>query len=81
MESEIQSLKNTSEEKTVTAQNLRNQLLSAQNQLEALDGQISRDRDKLLKLREDKKILLEKVSCLLYYGLDEKSHQLTVHNI
>lgn len=46
----------------MTAENLRNELRSARDQLEALDKQISKDREKLLKLREDKKILLEKVN-------------------
>lgn len=61
MEEEVKCLKDISEERLVTTENLRNELLNAQNQLQDLDGQIARDREKLLKLREDKKILLDKV--------------------
>ncbi|KAI4498555.1 hypothetical protein M0802_006261 [Mischocyttarus mexicanus] len=59
---EVKCLEVASEERSVTTENLRNELLNAQNQLQALDGQISRDREKLLKLREDKRILLDKIS-------------------
>lgn len=61
MEEEVKCLEDISEERLVTTENLRNELLNAQNQLQDLDGQIARDREKLLKLREDKKILLDKV--------------------
>ncbi|XP_014609276.1 PREDICTED: protein hook homolog [Polistes canadensis] len=62
LEEEVKRLEDTSEERSVTTENLRNELLNAQNQLQALDGQIARDREKLLKLREDKRILLDKIS-------------------
>lgn len=62
--------------------NLRNELLTAQDQLKTLDVQMTKDREKLLKLREDKRILLDKVSrylislftlqaWLLHYRKDE----------
>lgn len=49
-----------SEERQVSTENMRNELITAQNQLQAVDEQMSKDREKLLKLREDKRILLEK---------------------
>ncbi|XP_008211326.1 synaptonemal complex protein ZIP1 [Nasonia vitripennis] len=61
-ESEAQRQRELSEKRSVSEENLRNELRSVRDQLEALDKQISKDREKLLKLREDKKILLEKVS-------------------
>ena len=67
-------MKDSSQEKTVVTENLRNKLISAQTQIEALDGQISRDREKLLKLREDKKILLEKVSLLINSKLNSNPY-------
>ncbi|XP_076765859.1 uncharacterized protein LOC143432831 isoform X2 [Xylocopa sonorina] len=62
IEAEIKRLTELSEERLVAAKNTRNELLTAQNQLRALDEQLSKDREKLLKLREDKRILLEKVT-------------------
>lgn len=62
MESELKRLTVLSEERLVAAENVRNELLTAQNQLRGLDEQISKDRGKLLKLREDKRILLEQAS-------------------
>ncbi|KAK9309513.1 hypothetical protein QLX08_000768 [Tetragonisca angustula] len=62
MEDEIKRLTELSEERLVASENVRNELLTAQNQLRALDEQMSKDREKLLKLREDKKLLLEKVT-------------------
>ncbi|KAK2580699.1 hypothetical protein KPH14_011329 [Odynerus spinipes] len=62
LEEEVRRLENVSDERLVTTENLRNELITAQKQLEALDGQISRDREKLLKLREDKRMLLDKIS-------------------
>nr|XP_050848291.1 uncharacterized protein LOC127063057 isoform X2 [Vespula vulgaris] len=62
LEEEVKSLEDISEERLVATENLRNELLNAQNQLQDLDGQIARDREKLLKLREDKRILLDKIS-------------------
>ncbi|OXU22676.1 hypothetical protein TSAR_000417 [Trichomalopsis sarcophagae] len=61
-ESEAQRQRELSEKRSVSEENLRNELRSVRDQLDALDKQISKDREKLLKLREDKKILLEKVS-------------------
>lgn len=61
-ESEAQKQREISEERSVSEENLRNELRSVRDQLEALDKQIAKDREKLLKLREDKKILLEKVN-------------------
>ncbi|XP_048505485.1 uncharacterized protein LOC125499823 [Athalia rosae] len=58
---DVSQLRDAVEKKTVSAENLRNELLSVQTHLAALDGQVSKDREKLLKLREDKKMLLEKV--------------------
>ncbi|XP_053980096.1 liprin-alpha-2 [Hylaeus volcanicus] len=55
-------LSEISEERLVTAGNVRNELITAQSQVQALDEQISRDRKKLLKLREDKRILLDKLT-------------------
>ncbi|XP_046738773.1 leucine zipper putative tumor suppressor 2-like [Diprion similis] len=59
---EAQKLRDAAEEKSVATENLRNELFTVQAQVLALDGQVSRDREKLLKLREDKKILLDKVA-------------------
>lgn len=60
------------EERSVSLENLRNELKTARDQVDALDKQIARDRQKLIKLREDKKILIDKViyiSCLLFFSL------------
>ncbi|XP_012152824.1 uncharacterized protein LOC100876298 isoform X2 [Megachile rotundata] len=62
MEGEIKRLSELSEERLVEKENVRNELLTVQAQLQALDEQMSKDREKLLKLREDKRILLEKVT-------------------
>ncbi|KOX75361.1 hypothetical protein WN51_13231 [Melipona quadrifasciata] len=62
MEDEIKRLTELSEARLVASENVRNELRTAQNQLRALDEQMSKDREKLLKLREDKKLLLEKVT-------------------
>lgn len=73
MEDEIKRLTELSEERLVATENVRNELLTAQNQLRALDEQMSKDREKLLKLREDKKLLLEKARFLnsLLYSIDK----------
>ncbi|KZC09126.1 hypothetical protein WN55_11590 [Dufourea novaeangliae] len=63
IEEEVRRLHEVSEERLVTAENLQNELITARNQLQALDEQISRDREKLLKLREDKRMLLDKATC------------------
>lgn len=60
MDEEIQRLTELSEERQVSTENMRNELITAQNQLQVVDEQMSKDREKLLKLREDKRILLEK---------------------
>lgn len=62
MEEEAKRLSELSEERLVAAENLRNELHTAQSQILALDKQISKDREKYLKLREDKQILMEKAS-------------------
>ncbi|XP_024946598.1 autophagy-related protein 23 isoform X2 [Cephus cinctus] len=62
VENDAKELRELSEQRTVTAENLRNELMSTQSQLHALDAQMTRDREKLLKLRDDKKILLDKVT-------------------
>ncbi|XP_076629078.1 uncharacterized protein LOC143345611 [Colletes latitarsis] len=62
MAEEMTRLSAVSEERLVTAENVRNELLTAQNQVRVFDEQITRDREKLLKLREDKRLLLEKVT-------------------
>lgn len=72
MEDEIKRLTELSEERLVALENVRNELLTAQNQLRALDEQMSKDREKLLKLREDKKLLLEKARFLNSYTLIDK---------
>ncbi|XP_011173624.3 ribonuclease Y [Solenopsis invicta] len=59
---ELKRVEEVSQERSVTVGNLRNELLTAQDQLKALDAQMVKDREKLLKLREDKRILLDKVS-------------------
>lgn len=64
MENEIKRLTELSEERLVAAENVQNELFTAQNHLHALDMQMSKDREKLLKLREEKKILLEKARFL-----------------
>lgn len=60
MEEEAQRLREVAEERLVAAENVQNELITTRNQVRALDDQISRDREKLLKLREDKRMLLEK---------------------
>ncbi|XP_043275191.1 uncharacterized protein [Venturia canescens] len=60
-EDELRRLKGESEEQTVATENLRNEAMTLKHQVDALDQQISRDRQKLLGLREDKKTLLDKV--------------------
>lgn len=66
-----------SEERQVSTENMRNELITAQNQLQAVDEQMSKDREKLLKLREDKRILLEKARTASFiYKLS-----LTINNI
>lgn len=62
MEADLKRAEEITEERSVTVGNLKNELLTAQNQLKVLDTQMTKDREKLLKLREDKKILLDKVS-------------------
>jgi len=61
LEADLKGVEEISQERLVTVGNLRNELLTAQDQLNALDAQMAKDREKLLKLREDKKILLDKV--------------------
>lgn len=65
LEIELKHTEEVSQERSVTVGNLRNELLTAQDQLKALDAQMTKDREKLLKLREDKRILLDKVAFLL----------------
>ncbi|XP_058790023.1 uncharacterized protein LOC131663569 [Phymastichus coffea] len=60
-ESAAQRQRDISDEQSVSVENLRNELRTARDQIDALDKQIARDREKLVKLREDKKLLLEKV--------------------
>ncbi|EFN78217.1 hypothetical protein EAI_08193 [Harpegnathos saltator] len=62
LKDELRRAEEVSQERSVTMGNLRNELVTAQDQLKTLDVQMTRDREKLLKLREDKRILLEKVS-------------------
>ncbi|KAL7301392.1 hypothetical protein TKK_0005838 [Trichogramma kaykai] len=62
MLSEAQKLKELAEERAINAENLRNELGTERDRLAALDKQIAKDRDKLLKSREDKKSLLDKVA-------------------
>ncbi|KAL0119678.1 hypothetical protein PUN28_007845 [Cardiocondyla obscurior] len=62
LEAELKRAEEVSQDRLVTVGNLKNELVTAQDQLKALDVQITKDREKLLKLREDKKILLDKVS-------------------
>lgn len=64
MEIELKRVEDISQGRSVTVGNLKNELLTAQDQLKALDTQMAKDREKLLKLREDKRILLDKVPCL-----------------
>lgn len=64
MEEEIKRLTELSEDRLVATENVRNELFTAQNQLRVLDEQMSKDREKLLKLREDKTVLLEKARFL-----------------
>lgn len=74
LEGELKRLEEISQERSVTAGNLRNELLTARDQLQALEAQMAKDREKFLKLREDKRILLDKVSpfplALLSFSLD-----------
>nr|XP_012231956.1 PREDICTED: coiled-coil domain-containing protein 102A isoform X1 [Linepithema humile]XP_012231957.1 PREDICTED: coiled-coil domain-containing protein 102A isoform X1 [Linepithema humile] len=62
LEVELKRAEEVSQERLVAVGNLKNELLTVQDQLKALDAQMAKDREKLLKLREDKRILLDKVS-------------------
>ncbi|XP_078036225.1 uncharacterized protein LOC144469637 [Augochlora pura] len=62
IEEEMRRLHEVAEGRLVAVENVQNELITAQNQVQALDEQISRDREKLLKLREDKRMLIEKVT-------------------
>nr|XP_033327214.1 uncharacterized protein LOC117220889 [Megalopta genalis]XP_033327215.1 uncharacterized protein LOC117220889 [Megalopta genalis]XP_033327216.1 uncharacterized protein LOC117220889 [Megalopta genalis]XP_033327218.1 uncharacterized protein LOC117220889 [Megalopta genalis] len=62
IEEEMRRLHEVAEGRLVVVENVQNELITAQNQVQALDEQISRDREKLLKLREDKRMLIEKVT-------------------
>ncbi|XP_029166129.1 autophagy-related protein 23 [Nylanderia fulva] len=62
LEVELKRVEEISQERSVTVGNLKNELLTAQDQLKSFDTQMTKDREKLLKLREDKRILLDKVS-------------------
>ena len=66
-EVEIEKLKECAEKRAVAAENLRNELGSTRHQLEALDQQIAKDRDKLLKAREKNQMLHEKVKQSFFY--------------
>ena len=72
LENQLNQIREVSEEQAVTTENLKNELMTLKAQLEALDTQISRDREKLLKLREDKKILLEKASWLTHRTITKR---------
>ncbi|XP_014470227.1 PREDICTED: dynactin subunit 1 [Dinoponera quadriceps] len=62
LQDELRRVEEVAQERSVAVGNLRNELLTAQDQLSTLDAQMSKDREKILKLREDKRILLDKVS-------------------
>lgn len=57
----MNSLNQVTEEQKITIENYKNELLSTKNQVKAIDTQIMKDREKLIKLRDDKQILLDKV--------------------
>lgn len=61
LETELKRAEEVSQERSVAVGNLKNELLTVQDQLKALDAQMAKEREKLLKLREDKRILLDKV--------------------
>lgn len=61
LEAELKRVEDVAQERSVVIGNLKNELLTTQDQLKAYDAQMAKDREKLLKLREDKKILLDKV--------------------
>lgn len=61
LEVELKRAEEVSQERLVAVGNLKNELLTVQDQLKTLDAQMAKDREKLLKLREDKRILLDKV--------------------
>lgn len=62
-----------SQERSLIVGNLRNELFTAQDQLKALNTQMAKDREKVLKLREDKRILLDKVFDLSFFHTEIKS--------
>ena len=66
-EGEATRQREIAEERSVDAENALNELHSTRDQLEALDRQMAKDREKLLKLREDNKILLDKVTVGLFF--------------
>lgn len=49
------------------SENLRNDLMSANDQLGKLDQQLIKDREKIVELREEKRILEEKVRYTIIY--------------
>ncbi|KAH0566916.1 nuclear matrix constituent protein 1-like [Cotesia glomerata] len=62
LKSDLNSLNQVTEEQKITIENYKNELLSTKNQVKAVDTQIMKDREKLLKLRDDKQILLDKLA-------------------
>lgn len=71
LEAELKRVEDVAQERSVAIGNLKNELMTAQDQLKAYDAQMAKDREKLLKLREDKKILLDKVSAFLFSVVSE----------
>ncbi|KAK0171023.1 hypothetical protein PV328_008790 [Microctonus aethiopoides] len=61
LENDAKKFQEVSEERRLISENWKNELLSTKSQLKAVEIQMERDREKLSKLREDKKILLERV--------------------
>ncbi|XP_053593408.1 uncharacterized protein LOC103577563 [Microplitis demolitor] len=62
LKNDLNSINQISEERRVLIENYKNELINTKNQLENVDNQMMKDREKLLKLRDDKKILLDKVA-------------------
>ncbi|XP_067009589.1 cingulin [Anabrus simplex] len=64
VEREVCRLENCVLEANTRCQNLKNDYLTARSEVTSLENQMSKERDKLAKLREDKKYLIEKVKAM-----------------
>ncbi|KAF7994521.1 hypothetical protein HCN44_003993 [Aphidius gifuensis] len=62
LENDIDNLHKQYHEKDVYMENLKNELFTVKSQLDDVDNQVTKEREKLHKLQDDKKNLLEKIA-------------------